>query len=303
MHDLRLMVNQLNLICSSFAQLSCIALGGLLIVAGKITAGDLVNSMQLANGCFYAVNDFSERMAAIRSTKPISEKFTQLKAKKAPALPTENLFQSAGVRYEDVSFAFGEKTILSHFNYSFAPGKAYGIIGPSGSGKSTLVRLLMQYYDDYSGQITLDGADIREFPETALYKKVKYVEQSPHLFNATLRENITLFHSYPPQEVDAVIQKANLTALAAQCGDAPIGDEGNKISGGERQRIALARALLEKPEVIVFDEPTSALDPVNTRIIMELIFSMSGYTRLVITHNRDREMLSRFDEIITFGEE
>ena len=178
------------------------------------------------------------------------------------------------------------------------------MVGESGSGKSTLVKLLLKYYDDYQGTISLAGQDIRQLSEREVYKLVGVVDQSPYLFNASLYENITLFSGQPGQgseEYQALVQKLNLTALAERVGDVPLGDFGDKISGGERQRINIARALRLDPKILVFDEPTTGLDPENVEMINEFIFDLQGVTRIVVSHNWSEDYLGRFDGVIRIG--
>lgn len=299
LRDLKTFTSELSNSCETLAQIICMGFGGLLVIAGKVSIGSLVVTIQLANYAFQSLAVIVEKSLSLRSVSDLLKKIRALTGMAVPPDTPDPNFTASGIQYKNVSFAFGEKVILKDFSQFFLPGKTYGIIGPSGSGKSTLIKLLLQYYDEYDGLITLDGADIRQVPTHSLYRKVKYVQQFPHIFNATLKENITLFREYPEQVVQSVIQQTNLTELFARYGDQPIGDDGGRISGGEKQRIALARALLEKPEIIIFDEPASSLDPINAEVIMRLIFSMEGYTRIVITHNQDEHLLSQFDQVLS----
>lgn len=134
--------------------------------------------------------------------------------------------------------------------------------------------------------------------DSYIYANVKYVSQDTFLFNDSIANNITLYRDYDKNEFEKVVCQTNLGELIKSYGEQSIGDFGNKISGGERQRIALARALLKQPEVIIFDEPTSALDPINTKEILETIFTLENVTRIVVTHIWDKDLLDKFDGVI-----
>ena len=175
------------------------------------------------------------------------------------------------------------------------------MVGESGSGKSTMFKLLLKYFNNYEGNILLGGQNIKELSENEIYSKVGIITQTPYLFNATFYDNITLFSGNPKkdsEEYKSLLKDLNLTALAEQVGDVPLGDFGDNISGGERQRINIARTMLKKPEILIFDEPTTGLDPENAALIDNFIFNHKGITRIVISHNWAEDYLSRFDEII-----
>jgi len=240
-----------------------------------------------------------------RASKPLVEK---LKAETEVPRPADGGLMPAGDQslvYENVSFGFGERQLYKDLSCSFAPGGCYAILGESGSGKSTLTKLLLKYYDDYEGKITLAGQDIRELSEDEIYRVVGLVSQSPFLFNASLYENITMFTNNPPKdspEYEKLLADLNLTALAARVGDSPLGDFGDNISGGERQRINIARALRSHPAILIFDEPTTGLDPENVALIDQFIFARKDVTRIVITHNWSEDYLSRFDSVLRIGD-
>ncbi len=175
------------------------------------------------------------------------------------------------------------------------------MVGESGSGKSTMFKLLLKYFDNYEGNILLGGQNIKKLSENELYSKIGIITQTPYLFNATFYDNITLFSGNPKEnsgEYINLLDDLNLTALAEQVGDVPLGDFGDNISGGERQRINIARTMFRKPEILIFDEPATGLDPENAALIDNFIFNHKEITRIVISHNWAEDYLSRFDEII-----
>ncbi|MEG0895424.1 MAG: ABC transporter ATP-binding protein [Oscillospiraceae bacterium] len=294
---------ELSNIASTISQLGCIALGGYLVIKGSITIGSLIVCIELSGGCFGAIEVIGTKLSEVKSMKILLNKYNALK--NTDEVPEQKDCiennQSTIIEYKDVSFAFGENTIIDNYNFSFEKGKNYAIVGPSGSGKSTFVRLMLKYYDNYSGNIIFKGNDISQISDIDLYKTIRYVSQQPYLFNETLIQNITLSQECNSEKLNAIIRKTNLTELVEKYGDNPIGDNGKKISGGERQRISLARALISNPDIIIFDEPTSALDPENVELISKLIIGLDNITCIVITHDQSSDFLVNFDEVLTFA--
>lgn len=276
----------------------CLGLGGWLVVKGMLTAGMLFSAINYFTSLSNNFTNVIEYRIHIRASRKIVEKLDgQRQIGSTPDSGTE-IAEPLAVSYDKVSFAFGERQLYQDFSYDFQAGGCYAIVGESGRGKSTLVKLLLKYYDDYSGSIMLSGQDIRGLSEKEIYEKTGVVDQASYLFNASLYENITLFRNAPgadSEEYRRLLENLNLSALAERVGDAPLGDFGDNISGGERQRIAVARALAGHPGLLVFDEPTASLDPVTRDLLNELIFSLKGYTRIVITHDRREDYLARFD--------
>lgn len=278
-----------------------VGVGGYLVIRGQLSA-----IMMLAAESYFATlsNAFANLTAyvvEIRATKDVRSKL-QNESQCADSVRSDQPLAPV-VEYENVDFSFGDRKILEKFNETFAPGKAYAIIGESGCGKSTLFKLLLRYYDSYTGTIKLGGRDIRQIPEQELYSMIGYVDQSAFLFNASLYENITMFSGAPAQdspEYQSLLNELQLQELAKQVGAQPLGDFGEKISGGERQRINIARALRSRKPIMVFDEPTTGLDPENANIINTFILHHVDATRIVITHDRREEYLQNFDHVIQF---
>jgi ATP-binding cassette subfamily C protein len=276
-----------------------VGVGAYLVIRGKMSA-----VMMLAAESYFAtlsnsVSNIVAYVVEMRATKDIRAKL-EVEAT-APVKEDVHQILEPVVEYRNVRFAFGDRVLFQNFNCTFQPQKTYAITGESGSGKSTLMKLLLKYYDDYSGTISLGGQDIRQLSENNLFDDISVVDQSAYLFNASLYENITMFSGYPAKDSAAyrkLLEDVKLTALAEQVGDQPLGDFGEKISGGERQRINIARSLrLQKP-ILILDEPTTGLDPDNTDSINDIIFHYTSATRIVITHDRRTEYLARFDQVI-----
>ena len=194
------------------------------------------------------------------------------------------------VRFEDVSFAYDpSRPILHHVSFEIPPGKTVAVVGSSGAGKSTLARLLYRFYDVQHGRITIAGQDIKHVTQSSVRQAIGIVPQDTVLFNDTVEYNIA--YGKPGathEEVEAAARAARIHGFISSTplGYATmVGERGLKLSGGEKQRVAIARTLLKNPPVVIFDEATSALDSANERAIQsELRTAAQNKTTLVIAH-------------------
>ncbi|MCD8327062.1 MAG: ABC transporter ATP-binding protein/permease [Lachnospiraceae bacterium] len=281
------------------------ALAVLLVIQGRLSAGMLLAVSGYVSSISNGAGNLIEYAMGIRSTKELRDKLKAESSADCEEVTTDFHDAPAAIDYENVSFSFGERRLYDNMSFRFQPGGCYVIVGESGSGKSTLTKLLLKYYDDYTGTIRLAGKDIRSLSEPDIYQMVSVVNQSPYLFNVSLYENITMFGAKPGRdsgEYRALLESLNLTELAERVGDEPLGDFGDKISGGERQRINIARSLRHHPAIMIFDEPTTGLDPENVHMINEFIFSRTDMTRIVISHDWSEDYLGRFDQVIAVGQ-
>ena len=197
---------------------------------------------------------------------------------------------SPTVRFEDVSFAYDPaRPILHHVSFEIPPGKTVAVVGSSGAGKSTLARLLYRFYDVQEGRITIGGQDIKQVTQASVRSAIGIVPQDTVLFNDTVEYNIA--YGKPGATHDEVVEAARAARIDSFIAHTPlgyqtmVGERGLKLSGGEKQRVAIARTLLKNPPVVIFDEATSALDSANERAIQaELKTAAQNKTTLVIAH-------------------
>jgi ATP-binding cassette subfamily B protein len=205
---------------------------------------------------------------------------------------------NASVRFENVSFAYdtgtagnaaGARPILHNVSFEIPPGKTVAVVGSSGAGKSTLARLLYRFYDVQQGRITIAGQDIRQVTQASVRRAIGIVPQDTVLFNDTVEYNIA--YGKPGATHEEVEEAARAARIHDFIASTPlgyktmVGERGLKLSGGEKQRVAIARTLLKNPPVVIFDEATSALDSANERAIQsELRTAAQNKTTLVIAH-------------------
>ena len=205
-----------------------------------------------------------------------------------------------GIQVRDLSFSYQEgEEVLHHVNAQFQAGKSYALVGASGSGKSTLLQLLMAGHSGYSGEILYDGRELSTVSTQSLYELVSLVEQNVFVFNSTLRDNITMFRDFPPQQVQRAEELSGLAPLIQEKGEGYLcGENGSGLSGGQRQRVSIARCLLRHTPVLLVDEATASLDKETAFRISSSILDLEGLTRVVVTHSLDETLLRRYDGIL-----
>ena len=196
----------------------------------------------------------------------------------------------AGAEAENVTFAYGAETILDNYSLKLQPGKITGIHGASGSGKSTLLKLLMRFWDVQEGSVSVDGADVREIPTKHLRDMESYVTQETHLFHDSIANNIAIAKpGATREEIMEAAKKASIHDFIMTLPkgyDTEVGELGDTLSGGEKQRIGIARAFLHDAEMILLDEPTSNLDSLNEGIILKSLKESAEKKTVVLVSHR-----------------
>ena len=205
----------------------------------------------------------------------------------------------SAIEVQNLSFSYENNgKALQAVSLTFHAGKKYAIVGASGSGKSTLFKLLTKYSNEYNGNILFDGIDLRNITYSSLSQIISVVQQNVFVFHDSIYNNICLYKSIPEEKFDYVIQKSGLSSLIQQKGkDFSCGANGSKLSGGEKQRISIARALLRNTSILLMDEASSALDEKTADEIMNSILDMPDITSLVITHRLNSTLLKKYDGI------
>jgi ATP-binding cassette subfamily B protein len=214
---------------------------------------------------------------------------------------------------ENVSFSYNpEKTVLKNINLRIEPGQMVGLAGPSGSGKTTLAKLISRFYDPDEGRILVDGNDLRRIKQRPFRERIGVVLQEPFLFHGSIAENIG--YGRPSASREEIIEAAKAAnahefILRLPNGyDTEVGERGTRLSGGEKQRISIARAIINKPSIIILDEATSSVDTVTERMIQEALERLvQGKTTIAIAHrlstlrNADKLVILEEGEIVEEG--
>ncbi len=272
-------------------------LGGTAVIDGRITSGDLIAFLAYAIFVATAVGSLSEVIGDVQRAAGAAERLLQVlqvesvinDAPDARELPSGG---QADIEFKAVDFAYPsapELKALQDFSLKISPGEKIAIVGPSGAGKSTVFELLMRFYDVTGGAINIDGIDVRKLRLTSIRQNVGIVSQDPMIFSTTAAENIE-FGSIGASrsEVEAAASSAAASEFIARLPngfDTYLGEKGVRISGGQKQRLAIARTILKNPKILLLDEATSALDSENERLIQLAIENLSkGRTTLIIAH-------------------
>ncbi len=272
-------------------------------VSGKdgITPGVVMIFMQLMGLVTEPIGTVPEMLANRKSAAALIDKLANAiysnirdEGKDVPAVLND------GIELKNLSFSYdGKEKILENVNFKFESGKSYAIVGTSGSGKSTLLNLISGGNSGYSGTIAYDGTELCDISSTSLYDIISIIQQKVFVFNSSIRDNITMFRGFADNEIEKAASLSGLSELIAEKGkDFLCGENGSGLSGGECQRISIARSLIRKTPVLLVDEATAALDKETSFRIFGTLLSLDKLTRIIVTHDLDENLLKKYDCVL-----
>jgi ATP-binding cassette subfamily B protein len=289
--------------------------GGLNILKASMTFGVLVAFLQYSNRFFYPISDLTEKYNIILSAIVASERIFKLLDER-----TEDKYQgiellikkAPSLSFQNVSFSYENEPVLKNISFDVFPQQKLAIIGPTGSGKTTIINLILKFYDDYTGNIFIEGNELRTISAASIRKIIGTVFQEPFLFSKSLRENLYLRpEKITPQDIDIlaknIIGEKFMKRFENKL-EYKIGERGLELSTGERQLIAFTRALSAKPLLLILDEATSSIDPETEFLIQTKLSSwLHNHTAIIIAHrlstikNADKIILLADGKIIEQG--
>lgn len=281
---------------SYFIVLACSAW---LVFRGEFSAGDFFVAIGMIDqlSCpIISLAGIVRQLSAIRPACREMEKF--INEPPCPGSRGAAPRLRRDIRFRGVSFGYeGRGAVLAGFSLTIQKGGRYLLKGPSGCGKTTAVNLLLRYYEPDAGEITVDGAPLREAGDP--YARATVVRQEAVLFRDSLRSNLTMYRDIPEERLMDALRSVGLGRFAVpEELDRMVEEGGANFSGGEKKRVCLARALLRDTDVLILDEPLANLDEETARRIEDLLLSIRGRTVLVVSHQFSQRKLAAFDEVV-----
>ncbi len=286
-------LNSGQAIIISIAMTLMLCLSAYYVIAGTMTIGDFTLMNAFMFQLFLPLSFLGFVYREVKASLASIEQMLALLKEQPSVVDNGNAelkTQQASIEFKDLGFSYQkERTILDNLSFSIPAGKRTAVVGSSGAGKSTLTKLLFRFYDKTHGDILINNQSINELSLASLRKHIGVVPQDTVLFNDTLKNNLLYaLPSATEEDLDRVIKMAQLDGFIEQCPDGLetlVGERGLKLSGGEKQRLSIARMLLKRPAIMVFDEATSSLDSRTEKNINVAIKKVSaGHTSLIIAH-------------------
>lgn len=291
----------LQTLTSIIAQYGVFFIGAYLCIKEKtLTPSVILLFVQLMNYVMSPLAQIPSLISKRNACIPLFKKIENIiNEKEEDNTNKEQASFNNNITINDLRFSYDDKVILNGVNYTFNKNKSYAIVGTSGSGKTTLVNLLLGRNNSYQGSINYDNKELNEISIDSIYEISSFVEQNVFIFDDTIINNITMYSKVDEDLLNKAINQSGLKQLIDEKGiDYRCGENGNNLSGGEKQRISIARALIKKAQILLMDEATSALDNETSYEITNNVLDLENTTKIMITHRLEENILKRFDEII-----
>lgn len=271
-----------------------------LILKSYIPLSAIVGLFSISNQLFSSGQRLFNSISILQSAIPLTDKISSQSSQNELSFKESDVAEVSEITLENVTIGYANKPLLNTLNLKVKKGRKYALVGDSGVGKSTLVKTIMGEVPVLSGRIRINGKEIRELHQNSIYGNIGYISQPSYVFNKTVRENISLNEPFPGSKFSSIVDKVGLTHQLSL--DQVIQDNGKNISGGQKQRLVLARELIRDKKVIIMDEGINALDSSSRKAIEGLLFEDPDLTLIYILHPNSESDLNRFDEVINLNE-
>lgn len=271
-------------------------------IKGYLTFGAIILIVNNMNKVLEPLMQCSEWIPKLLSVKTLFNKIDDVLTNHDNYNETINIDSyKDSIQFKDVSFSYDNNEVLKHINFTINKGEKYLVVGPSGGGKSTLLKLLRKYYVPKEGKILIDNLNLKDVKKESYFKNISNVEQQVFLFEDTLRNNLTLYKDYYDDEITLALERAGLRDFVKGLPkglDSMILDNGKNISGGEKSRIAIARGLLEKKDIIFLDEAFASLDANIAKEIENTLLKLEGITVVNVSHVIFKETRKKYHKVL-----
>lgn len=283
---------------SIFGQVSVLLVTGFLISAGQLTIGTIASVGQISGNIFNSLSTLNNLRVSLSSVKPLFAKFDNEKNEGIEENNT-SISEFKFLKGSKIGYSFDGKKVFKELDFQFEKGKNYAVIGESGSGKSTLIQMILGNYKNYEGMLVYNDFELAKIDENSLIRKIAYVGSHTHIYQDTLRNNLTLWDdSIYTDRLEEVLEKVNLSSLFVRL-DEDISE--TMLSEGQKQRIGIARAYLKNNDIIIMDEATANLDFLNAKSIEDDLLNDENMTYITVTHHLREEVKNKFKDVVLLG--
>ena len=294
--------SSLSYVFNQIAHLGVFLFGAVLVIQDVITVSEIVAASELIVYISYPILWLNGDLAELRTANVSAQKLQALLDEPEDVGGKQEIpLGSGAISVQKLQFSYGDRKILSDITYTFEAGKKYLIIGASGSGKSTLLNLIAGLRADYTGAISLNGTEIRQLSRYSLTQNLCALNHEPFLFDDTLYNNVCLYEKIDEDCVLKALDRVELHNFVSSLPKGihtPLGENASTMSGGEKQRVVIARALVRQTPILLLDESTSHLDPITAADIERLVLSLEGVTVLLVSHNATEAAKQHADNIL-----
>lgn len=290
---------------SIISQVGMIGLSGVLILRNLIPIGAILSTGSLSGTIFINLANFGPILAQLKSVRPLFEKYA-VDADQNSCKTVLDAKEPVTIQMQRLSYQYSDsnQVALKPISLAIQPGDKVAIVGPSGVGKSTLLNILDGKLSGYQGSVQVSGKQLDSLSGNSLRSKILYVDQVAYVFDGTVRDNLTMGDQFSDTEIEQALQRADLADFVHQLPqgiDTPVGEDGRLFSGGQRQRLAIARGLLRHRQVMLIDEGTSSLDKESALKVENSFLNQRDLTVIFVTHQLHSDNEKQFNQVVALA--